>query len=64
MNEQNHDTTPDERFVVRELDARCFVVDDTATAMSYDMRFTRRAAQGDADRRNALLTHRRPPGGA
>jgi len=40
------------RFIVRELGPRCFVVDDTATALSYDMRFTRKAAQEAADRRN------------
>ncbi|MFF2852668.1 hypothetical protein ACFVT5_41205 [Streptomyces sp. NPDC058001] len=41
-----------ERFVVRELGPRCFVVDDTVTTLSYDMRFTRWAAQEAADRRN------------
>ena len=41
------------RFVVRELGPRCFVVDDTVTTMSYDMRFTRKAAQAAADRRNS-----------
>lgn len=40
------------RYMVRELGPRCFVVDDTVTAMSYDMRFTRKAAQEAADRRN------------
>ncbi|MCZ4509908.1 hypothetical protein O3Q52_17235 [Streptomyces sp. ActVer] len=40
------------RFVVRELGPRCFAVDDTKTALSYDMRFTRTAAQRAADRRN------------
>lgn len=40
------------RFVVRELGPRCFAVDDTETALSYDMRFTRTAAQRAADRRN------------
>lgn len=40
------------RFVVRKLGPRCFVVDDTASCLSYDMRFTRRAAQEAADRRN------------
>lgn len=40
------------RFLVRELGPRCFVVDDTATGISYDMRFTRRVAQEAADRRN------------
>jgi len=41
------------RFVVRELGPRCFVVDDTTTGLSYDMRFTRKVAQEAADRRNA-----------
>lgn len=41
------------RFEVRELGPRCFVVDDTVTCLSYDMRFTRKAAQENADRRNA-----------
>jgi hypothetical protein len=41
------------RFVVRELGPRCFVVDDTAGYLSYDMRFTRKAAQESADWRNA-----------
>ena len=41
------------RFAVRQLGPRCFVVDDSVTALSYDMRFTRKAAQDAADRRNA-----------
>ena len=41
------------RFEVRELDPRCFVVDDTVTQLSYDMSFTRKAAQKAADWRNA-----------
>ncbi|MET7975755.1 hypothetical protein ABZW44_22470 [Streptomyces mirabilis] len=45
--------TASPRFVVRELGPRCFVVDDTVTQLSYDMSFTRKAAQGAADRRNA-----------
>lgn len=44
------DTAP--RFVVRQLGPRCFVVDDTKGYLSYDMRFTRKFAQADADRRN------------
>lgn len=45
--------TASPRFVVRELGPRCFVVDDTVSYLSYDMRFTRKAAQEAADRRNA-----------
>lgn len=44
--------TPTPRFVVRELDPRCFVVDDTVSQLSYDMSFTRKAAQESADWRN------------
>ncbi|MGC5534243.1 hypothetical protein [Streptomyces sp. SR-10] len=51
--------TPDRlRFVVRQLDPKCFVVDDTTTALSYDMRATRPAAQKDADRRNEASVER------
>jgi hypothetical protein len=53
MSEQTDMETSAPRFVVRELDPRCFVVDDTSTALSYDMRFTREAAQRAADRRNS-----------
>ncbi|CQR59217.1 hypothetical protein [Streptomyces leeuwenhoekii] len=53
MSQQTDADTTDHRFVVRELGPRCFVVDDTITALSYDMRFTREAAQRAADRRNA-----------
>jgi hypothetical protein len=41
------------RFVVRELGPRWFVVDDTVTTISYDMRFTRKGAQEAADWRNS-----------
>jgi hypothetical protein len=53
MDKQASDNTSTLRYVVRELDPRCYVVDDTTTTFSYDMRFTRRAAQEAADRRNA-----------
>lgn len=46
-------TTNTPRYEVRELGPRCFIVDDTVTTMSYDMRFTRKGAQEAADRRNA-----------
>lgn len=53
-------TTPDPapRFVVRQLGPRCFVVDDTASYLSYDMRFTRKFAQEAADRRNTRQENR------
>ncbi len=41
------------RFVVQDLGPRDFAVYDTVTCLSYDPRFTRRAAQEAADRRNA-----------
>lgn len=41
-----------ERFVVDELGPRDFAVRDTATQLSYDPSFTRKAAQEAADRRN------------
>lgn len=53
MSEQDSNGTSGPRFVVRELGPRCFVVDDTVTGFSYDMRFTRKAAQEAADRRAA-----------
>lgn len=56
MNESTRGT-PVLRFVVRELGPRCFVVEDTATTFSYDIRFTKKAAQEAADRRNARLIH-------
>lgn len=40
------------RFVVQESGPRDFWVYDTVSHLSYDPRFTRRAAQEDADRRN------------
>lgn len=46
-------TTTGPRFVVQELGPLDFIVYDTVTGLSYDPRFTRRAAQQDADRRNA-----------
>jgi hypothetical protein len=46
-------TDPALRFVVRQLGPKCFVVDDTKSYLSYDMRFTRKFAQADADRRNS-----------
>ena len=52
MSQQTRNDGSQQRFVVRELDPRCFVVDDTRTGLSYDMRFTRRGAQEAADRRN------------
>jgi hypothetical protein len=45
-----HATDP--RFVVQEFGPRDFAVNDTASGISYDPRFTRKAAQEDADRRN------------
>lgn len=53
MNEQTSTSTLNQRFVVRELDPRRFVVDDTTTGLSYDMRFTRKAAEEAATRREA-----------
>lgn len=50
--------TASPRFVVRELGPRCFVVDDTASNLSYDMRFTRKVAQEAADRRNSRQENR------
>ncbi|MEU5741994.1 hypothetical protein ABZ784_28880 [Streptomyces tendae] len=52
MSDETDEKASGRRFVVRELDPRCFVVDDTATTLSYDMRFTRQVAQEAADRRN------------
>lgn len=45
------------RYVVNEHGPRDFSVYDTVSHLSYDPRFTRRAAQGDADRRNAELAN-------
>ncbi|WP_157865022.1 hypothetical protein [Streptomyces prasinopilosus] len=41
------------RFVVQESGPRDFYVYDTVSHLSYDPRFTRKAAQEAADRRNA-----------
>lgn len=49
------DSSP--RFVVQEHGPRDFWVYDTVSHLSYDPRFTRRAAQEDADRRNAELAN-------
>jgi hypothetical protein len=49
---------PDPRFMVRQLGPKCFVVDDTKSYLSYDMRFTRKFAQADADRRNSRQENR------
>lgn len=41
------------RFVVQEFGPRDFAVYDTVTCLSYDPRFTRKAAEQAADRRNS-----------
>lgn len=46
------------RFVVQEFGPRDFAVYDTVTCLSYDPRFTRKAAQQAADRRNATTASR------
>ncbi|MGW2384379.1 hypothetical protein [Streptomyces sp. NPDC001658] len=49
----DHQTGETPRFEVQELGPLDFVVYDTVTGLSYDPRFTSRAAQEAADRRNA-----------
>jgi hypothetical protein len=44
------------RFVVDELGPRDFAVRDTVTEISYDPRFTRKAAQEAADWHNSKET--------
>lgn len=44
---------PSPRFVVQEFGPRDFAVYDTVTCLSHDSRFTRKAAQEAADRRNS-----------
>lgn len=51
---------PDTRFVVEEFGPHEFAVLDTVTQFSYDDRFTRKAAQEAADRRNAQLGQETP----
>lgn len=46
----------DPRFVVQEFGPRDFCVYDHVTGLSYDPRFTRKAAQEAADRRNRRAT--------
>ncbi|MET9445008.1 hypothetical protein [Streptomyces sp. NPDC006610] len=41
------------RFVVQEFGPRNFAVYDIVSGFNYDLRFTRKAAQKAADRRNA-----------
>ena len=41
------------RFVVQEFGSRDFAVYDTVSGLNYDPRFTRKAAQEAADRRNS-----------
>lgn len=48
------------RFIVEEFGPRDFAVLDTATQISYDPRFTRKAAQDAADRRNAATAKETP----
>ncbi|GHD70231.1 hypothetical protein GCM10010317_077100 [Streptomyces mirabilis] len=45
--------TDSPRFVVDEYGPRDFAVRDTVSQLSYDIRFTRKAAQDAADRRNS-----------
>lgn len=48
-----NDRPAPDRFVVDEFGPRDFAVRDTVTQISYHHRFTRKAAQEAADRRNA-----------
>jgi hypothetical protein len=47
-----HQTANSDRFVVQEHGPRDFSVYDSVTGLSYDPRFTRKAAEDDAARRN------------
>lgn len=49
----NRQSGVEPRFVVDEYGPRDFAVRDTVSQLSYDIRFTRKAAQEAADRRNA-----------
>lgn len=52
------------RFEVRELGPRDFVVHDNVSQLDYDLRFTRKAAQKDADQRNVAAPPLVEPGPA
>lgn len=51
---------PGPRFIVEEFGPRDYAVRDTATQRNYDARFTRKAAQEAADRRNAAAAKETP----
>lgn len=57
MTRQIADDPESPRFVVDEFGPRDFAVRDTVSQLSYDICFTRKAAQDAANRRNA----KRPP---
>jgi hypothetical protein len=50
--------TASPRFVMDEFGPRDFAVRDTVSQLSYDMRFTRKAAQEAADWRNSRQEER------